>query len=465
MVEASSAKPIDLLVSAEFIFSVDAKRRVIPNGEVAIDDGKILYVGPKSPKGTWNPKSHIGGSGFAALPGFVNSHCHTASLIFRSQTDDHVAKTALLDVAFRLEKDITEEEWDILAGAGVAEMVLAGFTTINDIWYAPDNLAEHVKQSGLRAQIAHKIFDVKLENLRNGDYTHYTSIGESRLKEGIAFAERWNGSADGRITTRIGTHATDTCSEDLLKIASQEARRLGYGLHIHCAQSSAEVDEIRTRHGCGPVTYLERIGFLGPDTILAHLVFASDHELDLVAQSKAPYAHASTIYPRRGRYPNLAAIRSRGIKTGLATDWMLNDPFEAMRYALNGARMVTGSPHALSCDDALYLQTLGSAEVLGLDKEIGSLEVGKKADLILIDINKSHLQPFYGSAAALVYYAKASDVHSSIVDGNIIVENRQPTHIPKHLYIPAVRQKTPQWRRQLQSYGSRAVIGPGCMCN
>ena len=455
---------IDLLVRADFIYPVDSAMSVVSDGEIAIEKDRIVYCGPRRPAGSWEPKRQHGGSGFVALPGLVNCHSHTASVLFRSQTDDHVAKTALLDVAFRLEKDISDDEWGLLATLGVADMMLAGITTINDIWYAPEKLAPVVAQAGLRAQIAHKVFDVKLENLRNGDYTHYPAIGEARLAHGLDFSAAWHGAANVRITTRIGTHATDTCSEDLLKLARAEATRRGLGLHIHCAQSSAEVDAIRASHGCGPVTYLDRIGFLGQDTVLAHLVFASDAELDLVARADAPYAHASTIYPRRGRYPDLPGILKRGIRTGLATDWMLNDPFEAMRYALNGSRMVAGSPQALSCEQALYLQTMGAARVLGLETEIGSLEIGKKADLILVDISQPHLQPYYASTAALVYYARASDVHTMIVDGNIIMEDRIIPGLPADRAVPAIRNATPGWRRQLQHYGSRAVYGAGCAC-
>lgn len=460
----SHPTPIDLLIRAEFIYPADAAMSVIADGEVAIIKDRIVYCGPRRPEGTWQAKDQRGGSGFIALPGFVNCHSHTASVIFRSQTDDHVAKTALLDVAFRLEKDISEDEWGLCAALGMSDMVRAGFTTINDIWYAPTRLAALVEQVGLRAQLAYKVFDVKLENLRLGDYTHYPHIAAQRLADGLEFASQWNGRAEGRITTRIGTHATDTCSQELLTTARAEANRLGLGLHIHCAQSSAEMDEIRAKHGCGPVAYLDRIGFLGPDTVLAHLVFASDAELELVAKAQAPYAHASTIYPRRGRYPDLAKIRSLGIRTGLATDWMLNDPFEAMRYALNGTRMVAGSPQALSCEDAFYLQTRGAAQVLGLEQDIGSLEIGKKADLILVDITKPHLQPFYGSVAAFVYYARASDVRLSIVDGRIIMDDRVITHLDDQPILDAVRDITPKWRGQLKHYGSSAVEGPGCAC-
>jgi hypothetical protein len=136
-------------------------------------------------------------------------------------------------------------------------------TTINDIWYAPHRLAETVEACGLRAQIAHKVFDVRLHELWRGDYTHHPDIGKERLRDGVAFAERWHGAADGRITARIGTHATDTCSAELLRTARAEANRLGIGMHIHAAQSVAEVEQIKAAHGCGPVEFLRDVGMLG----------------------------------------------------------------------------------------------------------------------------------------------------------------------------------------------------------
>ncbi len=455
---------IDLLVRAEFLYPVSPGMPVIPDGEVAIAGGRILHAGPRQPEGHWAPARTLDGAGRAVLPGFVNCHSHAASLVFRSQTDDHAAKAALLEVAFRMEKGITEDEWGLLAEAGCADMLQSGITTINDIWYAPHRLAGTVEACGLRAQIAHKVFDVRLHELWRGDYTHHPDIGEERLRDGVAFAESWHGAADGRITARIGTHATDTCSAELLRTARAEANRLGIGMHIHAAQSAAEVEQIKAAHGCGPVEFLREVGMLGPDVVLAHLVFAGAGDLDAVEQSGAAYAHCPTIYPRRGRYPPLEDIMARGIPTGFATDWMLNDPFEGMRNALNAMRLRLGSPTALTCAQALELHTIGAARVMGLEDEIGSLEPGKKADLIMVDIDRPHLQPYYGDYAALVYYARPSDVVTSIVDGAIVVEDGRPTRLDRERTMARIREKVPGWRGQLAALGSRAVFGPGCPC-
>jgi len=455
---------VDLLVKAEFLYPVSEGMPIISDGEVAVVGSRIVYAGAAKPADYWSPRKILGGPGKIVLPGFVNCHSHSASVIFRSQTDDHSAKAALLDVAFRLEKDVTEEDWSLLGALGCADMLLSGITTINDIWYSPDTLVESVLQSGLRAQIANKIFDVKLHELRNGDYTHYPAIGEARLRHGVEFVEKWHEAAQGRITGRIGTHATDTCSAALLKEARSEANRLGVGMHIHAAQSAAEVDQIKAVHGCGPVEYLRDVGLLSNDVVLAHLVFAQEADLDAIVTSNAKYAHCPTIYPRRGRYPPFEKIIAKGIKTGFATDWMLNDPFEAMRYAINAIRLRAGSPTAMTCDQALRFHTLGAAEVLGLEKEIGSLEVGKKADLIVIDINQAHLQPYYGSYAAFVYYAKASDVVDAVIDGKVVMHERHITGLNYRSTLEQVQKRLPAWRSQLTALGSPAVFGPGCDC-
>jgi 5-methylthioadenosine/S-adenosylhomocysteine deaminase len=437
---------------------------VLPGGEVAIRQDRIVYAGPEMPAGSWRPSRTIGGTGTAVLPGFVNCHSHTASIVFRSQTDDHAAKSALLDVAFRMEKDISDAEWALLAEVGCADMLQAGVTTINDIWYSPERLAETVERCGLRAQIANKVFDVRLEELHRGDYTHYHAIGGQRLRDGVAFVERWHGAAGGRIMGRVGTHASETCSPGLHQDARAEARRLGVGMHIHAAQSASEVEQIREEHKCGPLEYLRDIGLLAEDVVLAHLTYASDADFEAVRETGARYAHCPTIYPRRGRYPRLEEIMARGIPTGFATDWMLNDPFEGMRNALNVMRLRLGTPEAMSCERALWLHTMGAARVLGLDHEIGSLEAGKKADLIVIDLNRPHLQPYYGGHAALVYYARASDVVTSIINGEVVLEGGRPVGLDQSRALAALAELTSGWRAKLSALGSRAVFGPGCPC-
>lgn len=457
--------PIDLLVRADYLYPMSEGAPVIPGGEVAIRDGRIVHAGAARPADAWAPGTVIDGSGKAVLPGFVNCHSHAASLVFRSQSDDGAGGAALYTVAFRMEKEIEEREWADLALLGCADMLRAGITTINDIWYAPNRLAAAVEECGLRASIAHKVFDVALEHLHRGDYARVPGRGEERLKDGVDFAKAWHGKAGGRITARIGTHASDTCDAGLHREARTEATRLGIGMHIHTAQSRQEAEFIRAQHGCGPLEYLRDVGLLAPDVVCAHLTFASDGDLAAVAETGAAYAHCPIIYPRRGVYPRLREIVAKGIPTGFATDWMQNDPFEGMRNALNAVRVIAGNHRALTCREALWRHTMGAARVLGLDGEVGSLEAGKKADLIVLDLDRPHLQPFYGDYPALVYYARASDVVTSVVDGRIVMRDGRLTRLDEAAAVAGVKTHLPRWRGLLRDLGSTALAPDGpCAC-
>jgi 5-methylthioadenosine/S-adenosylhomocysteine deaminase len=301
------------------------------------------------------------------------------------------------------------------------------------------------------------VFDVKMENLYLGDYTRYPEVGDKRLKEGVEFVESWNGKANGRILGMIGTHASDTCDQGLHREARQEANRLGVGMHIHVAQSRREIEYIaQSQSGKGPAEYLADIGLLGPDVVVAHLTFATDRDLAAMRETRACYAHCPIIYPRRAVYPRLKAIRDQGITTGFGTDWMQNDPFEVMRNAVNSIRLTLGDPNYMPTSEALWLHTVGAAQTLRLDKEIGSLEVGKKADMILINLDRPHLQPFYGDYSSLVFYAKTSDIETSIIDGQVVMEKGRILGIDEDEIMNRIQRRIPGWQarvRQLSNEG------------
>ena len=436
---------IDVLVDADFLLPMTDGMPVVRGAEVAVRGDRIVHCGPARPAGSWAAKRTIRGRGHAIVPGFVNAHCHTASVVFRSQTDDPPGGVTLYSIGFRGEQELTAEEWHDLAHVGAIDMVKAGITTINDIYYEPDGLAAAVEAIGLRAQLCDEIFDVAKENLIAEDYTRYPDRGAAKLKRSLEFTERWQGKANGRITTRLGPHAVDTCSPELLRDIASEARRLGIGIHIHAAQSVREVEVVRRMYRCNPLEHLAALGVMGADTVLAHLTFASPADLDTVRATGAKYAHCPTIYPRRGVYPDLLAIRARGIPTGFATDWMMNDPFEGIRNAINAMRLKTGIVEALTTAEAFWFATMGSAHVLGLEREIGSLEVGKKADLILIHLERPHLEPFYADPASIVYYARASDVVTSIVDGRIIMEDRKVLGLDEQAILSRARRHVPRF--------------------
>jgi 5-methylthioadenosine/S-adenosylhomocysteine deaminase len=457
------AETIDLLVEGDFLLPMTDAVPVITGAEVAVRDGRIVHAGPARPAGSWAAARTIRGRGHAILPGFVNAHCHTASIVFRSQTDDPPGGITLYTIGFRGEQELNPEEWHDLAHVGAIDIVKAGVTTINDIYYEPDGLAGACAALGLRAQLCDEIFDVAKQNLVDGDYTRYPERGAAKLRKSLDFSARWHGKADGRITTRLGPHAVDTCAPEFLREIASEARRLGVGLHIHAAQSAREVEVVREMYGRSSLEHLAALEVMGPDTVLAHLTFASPADLDAVAAAGARYAHCPTIYPRRGVYPDVPAIRARGIPMGFATDWMMNDPFEGMRNALNALRLRTGKVEALTTAEALWFATMGSARVLGLDREIGSLEPGKKADLILVHLERPHLVPFYGDPASIVYYARAADVVTSIVDGRVIMEDRRVVGLDEISTLARARGHLPRFSEMMRRLGGVSRLG-ACPC-
>ena len=459
----STGAQVDLLVSADVLYTLTEDTPIVVNGEVAINGNTIVYSGPAKDNGFWQPKKTLSGKGKAVMPGFVNCHSHAASALFRSQSDDGVGGQALYSVAFRSEKHISTEQWRDLALLGVADMIRSGITTINDIWYEPEGLAEAAEAAGLRAQIALKLFDVKLEELYANRYERVATEGEERLRRGVDFVEKYAASKSGLVTGRIGPHATDTCSPELHIEACAEAGRLGVGLHTHVAQSKQEVEYCQSTYNKGPAEFLADLDVLSHRSILAHLTFASDIDLDLITQSKARYAHCPTIYPRRGVYPDLQGIQDRRIVTGIATDWMMNDPFEAMRNAMNAVRLLSGRHDALTSLDAIKLATIGSAKVMGIEDQVGSLATGKRADLIQLDLQRPHLQPFYAEYSSLAYYARASDVVCSVIDGRLVLEGDCILGLDEPNILNRIKKYVPDWLAVLKRHGGvGAVLGCGC---
>lgn len=462
--EMTGPVPVDLLVRADFLYPMSPGLPIVQGGEVAIIGDRISYAGPRKPEGHWRAAEVIEGRGKAVLPGFVNCHNHAASLIFRSQTDGK-STVGLYKVAFRMEREITEDSWSLTGMLGCIDMLRSGITTINDIWYDPEGLARSVEATGLRAFIANKVFDVKLENLMYDDYTRYPEIGAARLRRGVDFAETWHGRAEGRIMARMGTHATDTCDKGLHVEARSEADRLGIGMHIHAAQSVRERGHVAANHnGAGPLEYLRDIGLLRDDVVCAHLLQAQAGDLAAMVETRAGYACCPGLYPRHGIFPDLPGMLATGIKTGFGTDWMTNDPFEAMRAAMNVLRVRAGDDQILPCDQALWMQTMGSAAVLGMADEIGSLETGKKADLIVIDLEQSHLQPFYGEYSALVYYARASDVVTSVIDGRVVMRDKMVLGVNERDVMRDLTAAVPGWAARLHEYGGNIAGGAGFAC-
>lgn len=421
---------------------------VLDHGFVAVTGQVITAIGAMTDVEPWlrRARRRIDAADMVVMPGLVNVHTHLAAGVFRGLLDEGSGGRGLYDIAFPMEQHFEPEDIYWLGLLGCIEVVKAGCTTVNDIYFYADSLATAVDSIGLRAVLAEKVFDANLARIGQGDYTRDRRQGEAKLTANIDLVKNWHGAASGRITCRIGTHATDTCSRDLLLEAASEAKRLDVGIHIHVAQSAVEMDHIESEHGLTPIAYLNELGMLGPETLTVHCSNNTDADLALMAQADAAYACCPTMYPRRGRFPRLEAFRAHGIRTGFGTDWIRMDPWEGMRNAMCAVRLLNGDPDALPSSELLALQTMGSARALGMESEIGSLAPGKKADITVLNMRRPHLQPFYGGLPGILHTVYPSDVHTVMVDGQIVMHDGVIVNVDEATVVSEVAKRIPRFR-------------------
>lgn len=414
--------PGRVAIQAGWVVPVDSAFRVIRQGEVVVEDGRIVSVGPAGQ--TQPPAATVlSFPGHALLPGLVNVHTHVAGCLFRGLTEDR--PDGFYGLALPLERHLGAGATGALSRLGIAEVLLAGCTVIHEIYHHPAETAQAAADLGVRAVVAHKIFDTDLTTIRSGERAPIPDEGVRRLRENVELFDKWHGAGDGRILVRFGAHAADTCSPRLLAAISGEARSRGAGLHIHVAQSPEERDFMAAAYGTGSVEFLHDQGFLGPDVVAAHVVYATERGVGLLAATDTAVAHCPAIVAKRGRFAPVKALYAAGVRVGWGTDWVTMDPWDMMRFGISGARLTNHEIGLLSAREALWRSTMGSASALGLAESVGSLEPGKLADLILVDLRQPHLSPLHDPVTTLVYNATGRDVSHVMIGGRLVVTDRQ----------------------------------------
>ncbi len=407
----------DLLIRDAHVLhvSLEGEVNVLRNHDVAIEGNRI---GAVEPTGTIEParaQEIIEAKGAVAMPGLINTHAHVPMVIFRGLAEDVSLEKWFNEYMWPLESNLQEEDvyWGMLLG--LAEMIEAGVTSVADHYFYMDQAARAVEEAGTRAALGWAVF---------GDQ------GEAMLDRTAQFVERWGGAAGGRITTWLAPHAPYTCDDDFLRASARRARDLGVGIHIHVAETAGQTQASLENRGITPIRVLETTGVLERPTILAHAVGATDADIQLLANYPAGVAHAPKTYLKlaMGTAP-VVAFREVGVPVGLATDGAVSnntlDVWESKRLMAMTQKQAQGIPEVMNIPDVLHITTRGSAQVIGLAHQIGALEPGYLADLILVDMSGPHVQPLHSITASLVYATRASDVQTVIVDGKVIMRDRQ----------------------------------------
>ncbi len=354
------------------------------------------------------------------MPGLVNTHSHTAMTIFRGLADDLPLKQWLYDKIFPAESKHLNPEtvyWGSLLGC--LEMIASGTTSVVDGYFYQDDTVRAVHKAGLRALIAQGVLDFPAPGVDDP---------ANNLKVGEEFIKKWLGFSD-RITPGLFCHSPVTCSDKTLQRAMEISRDHSLPLQIHLSETMEEVDEIVDRKGQRPVHYLNRLGLLGEDLIAAHAIHLNDEEMDLLSQNGVRIVHVpeSNMKLSSG-VARVSDMVKMGLTVGLGTDGCASnnnlDLFQEMDTAAKIGKVFTHDPVNMDAETVLKMATVWGGKILGLEREIGSIEVGKKADIIVVDIQSPHLVPLYNPTSTIVYSANGADVKDVIVNGQILMKDR-----------------------------------------
>lgn len=421
-----TAQTVDMIVEVDAALPM-TDRSILYDSLIAIEGGRILFVGNREAgRRSFVSKTVIGGPGTVALPGLVNAHTHVGLHFFGTLCDDLNVINALYDLIFPMEAGFDEELMYAASSLGLWDAVRGGVTTICDHYHFADATARAAHRIGVRGLVADKIIEFTLDDpprydSRTQRYTidYKRSEAERRLSANIDFVERWKG--DPLITPCIGPHAPDTLSTDMLIECARAAESLDVKMLMHVAQSRAEIAQIARQGHPGSIYYLNEIGFLSPRVQAAHMVHLDEREIEIAGASGMGMSFNPVIMMACHSFPKIDRLLASGIRMGMGTDCLSMDQLEEMRYGIYMANYVRGSDDfQMSGHDLLRLATVGGAQCLGLADEIGTLEIGKKADLIVLDLKDGQLVPNTNYFETVAYYAKSRNLAHSIIDGRLV---------------------------------------------
>ena len=377
----------------------------------------------------------IDATGKILLPGLINTHTHLSMTLFRGLADDLSLDSWLNDHIWPMEANLNGDYCYIGALLGAVELIKSGTTTFSDMYFYMEDVARAVDEAGIRAVLSYGMIDFGDEERRKNE-----------IRENLTLFENCNGMADGRIKVFFGPHSPYTASEELLIKVRELADKYGMGIHIHVSETQKEINDVSEEKGLRPFEYLDKIGLLGPDVVAAHSVWLSDEEIEIIRKNDVKVSHnpCSNMKLASGIAP-ISKLLENDICVSIGTDGASSnnnlDLIEELKTASLLQKVSTLDPKVLSSDEAIAMGTIKGAEALGLDSEIGSIEVGKKADIILIDTNSANMVPDSSSLSSnIIYSANGSNVDTTICNGKVLMENKKLTVLDEDEIYAKARQ-------------------------
>jgi len=439
----AAAAPADWIWTARYVVTMDAQRRVIENGAIAIVGDHIVDIGTREAiEKAWQPKQRLDRPDAILTPGLINTHTHAPMSLLRGIADDLKLQEWLEKYIFPAEAKNVDVEF-VRWGTRLAclEMALSGTTTYTDMYYFEDTIAQTTKEAGLRGVLGETIIGFPAPDYKTP-------------KDALAATEKFfkTYASDPLIVPAVAPHAIFTNSDESLKAARALANQYRKPLVIHLSETKTENDETIARRKLTPTAALDSMGVLSGWTVAAHGVWLNDADLKIIKARGVGLAHnpSSNMKLASGVAP-VVKILNLGIPTGLGTDGVAGsnndvDMMEEMDLAAKLQKVFTNDPRALPAEQAFAMATITGARALKLDHMIGSLEKGKRADMIAIRLNAAHAAPLYNVYSQLVYALKASDVSDVMVNGRQIVRDRTMLTLD----APAILAKAAEYQERVK---------------
>lgn len=389
---------------------------VLPGQDIEIADGAIEHIVPTAPRSDASEVEVIDGTGLLAVPGLTNAHTHSPMVLMRGAVEDVSVAAWFNDRVWPMECNLTPERVRAGARLACAEMLLSGVTAFADHYFYADEIAAAATELGIRADIAPTFF----------------SVGEHGREAAFETADRINEAGCSRVRASLGPHSTYTVTDADLRATADRARERGLRVHLHAAENMDQTRSSLARLGVTPMQVLERTGLIDAGVLVAHGGGITPADIPLLAASPhTAVACCPKVYLKHAINPitPIRALRDAGIAVGAGTDGAAGhntlDVWEALRLVAMMSKYVERDATYLTVSQALQLAFRGGAAAAGLRQQTGALEVGRRADIVLVDLSGPHCRPVHDPAAALVYSVRASDVVTVLVDGEVVVRDRQ----------------------------------------
>jgi 5-methylthioadenosine/S-adenosylhomocysteine deaminase len=419
--KSDAPQQADLLVVNACVVTMDREYRVFDNGAIAISGDTILDVGlAEDILANYSAARVIDGRGKLVMPGLINVHTHSPMTIYRGFADDLPLLEWLYDHIFPLEAEFTNPD-NVRAGTrlAIAEMLLSGTTTFNDTYYFVNEMARVVDQTGIRAVLAESLIDFPAPN---------SPTPADGITHTQALLSEWKDHP--LVNISVAAHTPFTASPELIVQSKDIAVSHDVIFNIHVAETSWEVEDSLNKYGVTPVRFLEDLGVLDKRTIAAHCVHLSGEDIEIFTERGVSVGHNPQCNMKlaNGVAP-IQKFLDKGIPVGIGTDGVASnndlDMFDELRTSALSQKLSTGNPSTLNARTVIEMATIMGARAIGMDDKIGSVEKGKKADLIILDLSRPHANPLYNVYSLITYSLRGSDVETVIVNGRVLVENRK----------------------------------------